>query len=324
MKSLVLFFFVLINTAFSGVLFAETIISSGVIKTGSYRADSLSENSAEFEFHFLNLLNSDLAATIVVLTDGVRSDHQLNSSQRIKITAAPGKHCFSFYLEPIYANLQTDSLEIEGSHRDLYNVYLEFKEHLQVKTCKPVIYLYPKEETQINMQVNIQNGKQPFFYPYYDQSWNITALPNGELSANDQTYRYLFWEATQASHLDQIEHNEGFIVSGQEAIPFLEKQLTQAGLNSMEQADFITFWGPQMASNVFNYVRFEWNEACDKFAELTISPKPESIARLYIFIAPIDQPFEVSEQKIPALNRTGFTVLEWGGQYSESLKSIEL
>jgi hypothetical protein len=65
------------------------------------------------------------------------------------------------------------------------------------------------------------------------------------------------------------------------------------------------------------------NEDCTKFADLSISPKPDHVYRIYILTQPlsIDSPFEFEAQEIVPIDRTGFTVIEWGGS---NLDQIEL
>jgi len=89
--------------------------------------------------------------------------------------------------------------------------------------------------------------------------------------------------------------------------------LTLAGLNSREQADFITYWGPRLLQNEFNYIRFEFNDACNQFAELNITPKPNQVYRIYITWRKSTGNETKIAQKIIPLKRSGFTVLEWGG-----------
>ncbi len=98
-------------------------------------------------------------------------------------------------------------------------------------------------------------------------------------------------------------------------ISFLEEKLTLAGLNSKEQADFITYWVPRLTQNEINFVRFEFNEECNRYAELEITPKPDHLVRFYMVWSPMDSATQLTPraQQISAQKREGFTVLEWGG-----------
>ena len=59
-------------------------------------------------------------------------------------------------------------------------------------TAKPVIYLYPEEETQVTVKLDYA-GELTCTYPAYDDGWTVTAQPDGTLTdAAGQTYSYLF------------------------------------------------------------------------------------------------------------------------------------
>ena len=92
--------------------------------------------------------------------------------------------------------------------------------------------------------------------------------------------------------------------------------MTKFGFNSKEKADFITFWGPQLKGNDFNYVHLVLNEDANLFAELEITPTPNHIYRFYILTSKVENPNDYQNlvpQIIEKMNRSGFTVLEWGG-----------
>jgi hypothetical protein len=84
-------------------------------------------------------------------------------------------------------------------------------------------------------------------------------------------------------------------------------------LTAKEQADFITYWGPRLAAHDKTFVHFEFNEACNRYAELDISPKPDNLYRIYIGWKAIYTEMEPTPQIIKPIDRNGFTVLEWGG-----------
>ena len=105
----------------------------------------------------------------------------------------------------------------------------------------------------------------------------------------------------------------GFVVEGNEMTNFLENKLTEAGLNSKEKADFITFWAPKLSQNEHTFIQFLFNERADDFAKLKIVPQPDNLYRIYMVWAEVDKNYTAEEQKIIPINRTGFTALEWGG-----------
>ena len=114
---------------------------------------------------------------------------------------------------------------------------------------------------------------------------------------------------------DDFDMSQGSIVSKDATISFLEEKLTEFGMNSKEQADFITFWGPQLNKNSSNFMHFVINEDADLFAELTISPKPKAVYRIYLVFCDSKELSEnlITEQILPKMDRSGFVALEWGG-----------
>ena len=78
-------------------------------------------------------------------------------------------------------------------------------------TAKPVIYLYPEEETQVTVKLDYA-GELTCTYPAYDDGWTVTAQPDGTLTdAAGQTYSYLFWEGVDTAAYD---FSQGFCVAG--------------------------------------------------------------------------------------------------------------
>jgi len=47
--------------------------------------------------------------------------------------------------------------------------------------------------------------------------------------------------------------------------------------------------------------------------ELNVTPKPDSLIRVFLIIKKIDEPINIKEQKLVANERKGLTVVEWGG-----------
>ncbi|MBR4283535.1 MAG: hypothetical protein IKT48_02345 [Anaerotignum sp.] len=67
-----------------------------------------------------------------------------------------------------------------------------------------------------------------------------------------------------------------------------------------------------MQNNAYNLISFQW-ENYDESAKLNITPEPDNMLRVFMAFKAIDEPIEVPEQKLPVLERDGFTVVEWGG-----------
>jgi len=199
----------------------------------------------------------------------------------------------------------TNKPPIKFDLRDLWNK----KTHIIWK--KPVIYLYPEEPMDVSVQLDIKDSKFSSVYPRFNgkNTWKVYAEPNGDLTINNKKYPYLFWEAQ--SYKSQ-ETNEGFLVTDENAEAFLEEKLKILGLNEKEQTDFITFWLPVLLRNKLSLCTFQ-SKKFFKNLELNVTPKPDSLIRVFLTIKKLDEVVNVKEQKLKAVERTGFTVVEWGG-----------
>ncbi len=175
---------------------------------------------------------------------------------------------------------------------------------------KPVIYLYPTKEQKINVKLNY-SGKLTCTYPEYKNGWQVTAKSDGTLINEDDNkqYSYLFWEGINKSKWDL---SEGFVVKGEDTGEFLQQILSKMGLTPKEYNEFIVYWLPQMKENKYNLIKFAGKEYQDE-AKLDISPKPDSILRVFMVYKPLNKSVKVKEQTISSFERKGFTVVEWGG-----------
>jgi len=178
---------------------------------------------------------------------------------------------------------------------------------------KPVIYLYPTEKTKINIQVKPKD-EFLFTYPKYTENgWTVIAKPNGDLSYNNRSYNYLFWEGVGSKYYN-FNTSTGFIVKSDTLVEFFENSLTQLGLSTKEQADFITYWAPRLEQNTYNFIHFDINDDYSKHvAELIVTPQPETIIRVFMTYHSTSENDSTITQNLPTLKRKGFTVVEWGG-----------
>lgn len=176
--------------------------------------------------------------------------------------------------------------------------------------AKPVIYLYPEKETKINVTLNYK-GKLTCTYPESNGTWDVVAHPDGTLInlQDNKEYSYLFWEGISDINYD---FSEGFVVKGEDTQAFLQEKLAYMGLTPREYNEFIVYWLPLMKDNNYNLISFQ-GEAYVNSAELSITPKPDSILRVFMAYKEIDKPIKIKEQELKSFERKGFTVVEWGG-----------
>lgn len=201
--------------------------------------------------------------------------------------------------------------------KDGFGRYIEFvksKYLVSMAECgKPVIYLYPKTEIKVNVQVKPNGGftKVDPFYP--TDGWLVSAKPNGELTnlSDRQQYPYLFWEGKA---YDMKVPTDGFVLKRANVKNDMTKLLARLGLNEKETADFLEFWQVKLEEKPYVFVTFVSQTDFDKVAPLNISPRPDKIIRVFMDYQPLDLPIMVRPLKIETPVRTGFTVVEWGGR----------
>lgn len=174
---------------------------------------------------------------------------------------------------------------------------------------KPVIYLYPEQGEEVSVRLDY-DGKLTCTYPEYDNGWHVTAAPDGRITdENGQEYNYLYWEGETEQEYD---FSEGFCVAGEDTAEFLEDALDRLGLTRREANEFIVYWLPRMEQNEYNLISFQ-SEAYTDHARLSIQPEPDTVIRVFMAYKPVENEQEIPEQTLAAPERSGFTVVEWGG-----------
>lgn len=177
---------------------------------------------------------------------------------------------------------------------------------------KPVIYLYPKSIQDTSIRLSYK-GTLTSTYPEYANSWNIIAYPDGQLinKADNKTYSYLFWEGKETTPTNW-DQSKGFVIKGSDTREFLQESLSKIGLIPKEYNEFIVYWYPLMKDNPYNLISFAGKQYTDT-APLDISPKPDSMLRVFMVYKPLTERISVKPQVLQPFERKGFTVVEWGG-----------
>ena len=174
---------------------------------------------------------------------------------------------------------------------------------------KPVIYLYPEQILDVDVSLDVK-GELTTTYPKYLDGWRVTAYPNGDLIFQNQKYYCLYWESIGDY---QYDLSTGFVVNQNDLVQFLETTLSRLGLNYRERQEFIVYWLPELEKSRFNLIHFATTEYV-KNAVLTIKPEPDTLIRVFMVAKPLNEPIKIVDQTLPPTpERSGFTVVEWGG-----------
>ena len=194
----------------------------------------------------------------------------------------------------------------------LFIVYKYTVSIINSPNLKPIIYLYPTDETKVKVQLEYKD-KITCSYPKYINEWDILAKPDGNLKDldTDKNLYALYYESERVTK-SKIEE-EGFVVKGEDSAEFLEEKLKILGLNDRETEEFIVYWLPKLEANKYNYIRFETKEEIEKNMPLEITPNPDTLIRVLMDFKGLEEEIEVKEQQLEPVARKGFVAVEWGG-----------
>lgn len=179
---------------------------------------------------------------------------------------------------------------------------------------KPVIYLYPKEKTDIELKINFE-GKLLTTFPKLDKSWKVTAYENGQIfdKKTNRFYNSLFWDGEMSFPASHYQYKTGFVVEKEKLATFLIEKLEFMGLNTAETNDFIQYWLPILEQNDYTFIHFLVNDDYNVFSTNDVNPKPDTSIRIFMEFFGVDEKLSILPQKLPSTVRTGFTLVEWGG-----------
>ncbi len=304
--------FILLTGFYSKADHLEYIPGYTIIKR-SVDTTNIKPSKSAFVFSFKAPIGQKLASTISLDVNGKNYQLTPDSTGKAELILPRGKHGIhtsTYY----YEEIRMDTIFSRTQERIEIKVEFEM-DHEPRPVKKPVIYVYSPQTMDVKIELDVV-GELMFTYPVYKDNWSFTANPDGNIAMNGQNYNYLFWEGSDAKYIAQEnKETEGFVVGTDKLLSFLENSLATMGLNSKEVQDFITFWYPQMVKNERNNIRFIFNESCDAFAKINVTPKPNAVYRLSMIWSAntSETPDELKPQIFPKVNRNGFYLIEWGG-----------
>jgi len=218
-----------------------------------------------------------------------------------------------FMAIPVDSSTYTFNINMAYTEEEYNNIvkYGSTQDPSMMTEDKPIIYIYPEKETNVNVKL-LRPELLSVSYPKYTKEWNVIASSDGNLKdiTTNKNYYGLYYEAK--NHNVTVKE-DGFVIEGKDTTKFFEEKLSLLGLNEREINEFIIYWLPKMENNKYNYIRFETKEEIDSFMPLEINPKPDTLIRVVMDFKALDEKINVKEQKLTKVERNGYTVVEWGG-----------
>lgn len=175
--------------------------------------------------------------------------------------------------------------------------YIYQSSHISISE-KPIIYLYPKEDTQVSVKLGNED-KITCSYPIYTSGgWSVLAKPTGDLiDLNSGRNLYsLYYECDNSEQFSM--KNDGFVVESEKLVEFLEEKLSILGLTEREAEEFIVYWLPRLQANKYNYIRFATMEEINQNMPLEFSTNPDTLIRVLMTYKPLEHPIDVEEQQL--------------------------
>ena len=144
---------------------------------------------------------------------------------------------------------------------------------------KPNIYLYPTENTHLNVSLSFPMGGQIITsIPAYNDSWSVNIEPNGRI---DNMYDYLFYESKQP-YVWQTK--KAWCVKKEDLENFFIENLTDYGFKDGEITDFTEYWIPRLNYSDFYKIYPQESPIINTVIQLEISSIPDNILRLFYVI----------------------------------------
>ncbi len=172
---------------------------------------------------------------------------------------------------------------------------------------KPNLYIYPEQTLSLSVKINFPNGgKVTESIPAYNNSWNITVTPNGQI--NDY-YDYLFYEC-DVPDLTQKEY--GWVIKTTELENFFANNLSLSGFSQKEVNDFIEYWIPLLTEHNYYAIYPQYKTQLNKMIEIEFSEIPDNFYRLHYVIIGRDNNKQLPAPQIESAIREKYYAVEWG------------
>jgi len=173
---------------------------------------------------------------------------------------------------------------------------------------EPFIYIYPKEDISLKIDISFpQGGAVVASIPAYQNGWAIDVDSAGKI---DKTYNNLFYESEQP---DKWQYKSGWIVQNDSLMAFFQKNMSDYGFISKEIKDFTDYWVPKLKKYPFYMIYPQEIDLINQLVKVNYSVKPDNELRLFYAVKGVNEKTDIVNQIVPSgFKREGFYVAEWG------------
>jgi hypothetical protein len=155
--------------------------------------------------------------------------------------------------------------------------------------------------------------------PEYPGQWKTIIVEDGQLTVNGESgFPYLFYESVTAESL--LQTDTGFAVPIGHRNDVLRTIMEEYGFNQAETDDFVEYWSGKLDDSR-NYIAYPQDtEVVDKAMPIRYSgTEIDSFYRLWFYFVE-DEGQAYKEPGIRQIERTGTTLVEWGGVFDDAKK----
>ncbi len=176
-----------------------------------------------------------------------------------------------------------------------------------VVVYKPNIYLYPKENLEICVNLSFpKGGKVIASIPEYMSGWCVNVTSDGKI---DNEFDYLFYESAQPNIW---QRTNGWCMEQSKLESFFKTDMANRGFAQNEINDFIEYWIPLMNEFPFYTIYPQTKEAINRVIAVDFSVQPDVFYRLFYCVKGSQTSVNLDEPFYTPFIRNGFTAVEWG------------
>jgi hypothetical protein len=173
---------------------------------------------------------------------------------------------------------------------------------------KPAIYIYPEQAGQFEVQLRLHGGIElTRSIPEYGDGWDVHVETSGRIEGR---YDYLFYEAAGSM---TVAPAAGWCLRRDDLAGQLPGLLAKLGLNERESADFLEYWLDALGGSPYYKIYPVVQSELDPWVELSVKPRPDSLLRFWLFFKGCNDFEPLVPYPANGLERSGTTVVEWGG-----------